>query len=200
MKYVEKFSNINQNVEDPEIEDNFKEDNFIFSLPPDDDDTYSTYSLLGGNMIKKSPLSDLDNGTSQGGDQIDLLMNGYQQPNEHGNNMNSIPMSDMTTSMGMNYSPHLKNVYVINQDDNSSGFYQSNNFPSANYPNRGQADIYYTTGPQLNYNYPGYTNQQYQDRNSRGDGQNKGRQLSSNAIAGKMLTSKNNGSEKSFGN
>ena len=198
-KYVERFSNMKQTY-DGEVDDNFMDDQaFIFSLPPDDDDTYSTYSLLGGNIVQKTPMTDFDVAASEGGDQIDLLMNAYQRPNARANNMNSIPMSDMTTSMGMNYSPHANNLYVISKDDNSSGFYQSGNFPSANYPNRGQADVYYTSGPQTNYNYPSHVNNQYTEQN-RENGQSRGRQLSSNAIAGKMLTSNVHGTERSFGN
>ena len=213
-KYVERFSNINQDYEEANNDDNIIDDQpFIFSLPPDDDDTFSTYSLLGGNIIQKSPLTEFDIAASEGGDQIDLLMNAYQGPNVRGNNMNSIPMSDVTTSMGVNYSPHMNNLYVISKDDNSSGFYQSGNFPSGSYPNRPQADVYYTTGPQTNYNYQGYVQKQYSEHNpranahqSRGNGQNsrgneqsRGRQLSSNAIAGKMLTSNTHGTQRSFG-
>lgn len=193
-KQADRFSSNLPYVEDPEVEDNFNEDNFIFSLPPDDDDNYSSYSLLGGNIVQRTPLTEFDVAASEGGDQIDLLMNGYNRQPVRGN-MNSIPISDLTTSMGMGYSPHVKNIYVVSKDDNASGVIQS-----GNYPNRGQADVYYASGPSTNYNYHGYVNQNYPEQTAKAGPQSRGRQLSSNAIAGKMLTSNKNDTERSFGN
>lgn len=188
----QKYSNIKPNYEDVDIdEDNIQEEQaFMFSLPPDDDDNYSGYSLIAGGMPQRTPMTEFDAAPSNGGDQIDMLMNAYSRPNARAQNMNSIPMSELTTSMGMNYSPNTHDIYVVNKDDNSSGFYQSGNFPTTNYPRGGQQDKFYISGAQSNYNYPGYTNEQFSAQR-RATGQNRGRQLNSNIIAGQMIS--NNG-------
>lgn len=198
-KRVAKYSNIVPDYDD-EIDDNIQEEQaFMFSLPPDDDDNYSAYSLLGGNPVHRTPMTEFDVLASGGGDQIDLLMNAYSRSNVRQVNMNSIPMSDMTTSMGINYSPNYNEVYMVNKDDNSSGFYQSGNFPSNNYPNtrvqNPQLDQFYSSGIQSisnhnSYNHPGYQNDQYIRRNE-GVGGAKGRQLSSKPTGGQMMS--NNG-------
>lgn len=191
-KYVGKYSNIKQDYEDMELDENIQEEQaFMFSLPPDDDDNYSAYSLLGGNMAHRTPMTEFDVAASEGGDQIDLLMNAYNRPNMRSNNMQSIPMSEMTTSMGINYSPNMNEVYVYNKDDNSSGFYQSGNFPSGNYPMHigGKNDQFYASGVHSNYNYPsGYKKEQYSAHSNMRPGQSRGRQLNSNAIAGQMIS------------
>lgn len=162
----------------------------MFSLPPDDDDNYSAYSLIGGGIHQRTPMTEFDVAASEGGDQIDLLMNAYNRPNVRAHNMNSIPMSDLTTSMGINYSPNMHDIYVVNKDDNSSGFYQSGNFPSNNYPRGGQKEQFYMSGARSNYNYPGYKNEKISAQRQ-ATGQSRGRQLSSNIIAGQMMS--NNG-------
>ena len=198
-KQVERFTNNHHYEEDPEIEDNFNEDNFIFSLPPDDDDNYSSYSLITNNLVQRTPMTEFDIAASEGGDQIDLLMNGYNNHPVRGN-LNSIPMSDLTTSMGIGYSPHVKNVYMVTKDENASGVIQSGNYPSQDYQGPAQADVYYASGPPNNYNYQGYTSQNRQQHTPKVASQGRGRQLSSNAIAGKMLTTHKNETERSFGN
>lgn len=197
-KYVNKYSNIKPDYDDLEFEeDNIKEEQaFMFSLPPDDDDNISSYSLLAGNMMHKQPMTEFDIAASEGGDQIDLLMNAYSRSNVRPVHMNSIPMSDLTTSMGVNnYSPNINDIYVVNKDENSSGFYQSGNFPSGNYPNNrmqnAKMDQFYSSGIHSNYNYPGYPNQEYKVQRSQGTGQSRVRQMSSNAMGGQMMS--NNG-------
>lgn len=153
---VNKFSNIQQNYDD--MDDEIREEKaFMFSLPPDDDDDYSQYSLMGANVYK-TPITEFDIANSGQGDQIDMLMNAYSRSNV----MNSIPMSDVTTSMGIGYSPNY-DVYMANKNDNASGFYQSGNFPSANYPNaRGQGpklEKYYGSG--TSQKYPHFPNDKY---------------------------------------
>lgn len=195
-KRVAKYSNIVPDYEDLELDDdNIQEEQaFMFSLPPDDDDNYSAYSLLGGQPIHRTPMTEFDALASEGGDQIDLLMNAYSRSNIRPVNMNSIPMSDLTTSMGINYSPNFNDMYVVTKDDNTSGFYQSGNFPSNNYPNarmqNPQIDQFYASGVQSNYNYPGYSNDQYMRRNNVSEN-NKVRQYSSKPPGAQMMT--NNG-------
>uniref|UniRef100_A0A7S3KED5 Uncharacterized protein n=1 Tax=Euplotes crassus TaxID=5936 RepID=A0A7S3KED5_EUPCR len=126
-------------------------------------------------------------------------MNGYNRQPMVASKIKSIPISDMTTSMGIGYSPHVKNVYFVNKDDNISGTIQSGNYLSSSYQNHGHADIYYASGRSNNYNYRGYANQNYPEQNPKSTSQARGRLLSSNAIAGKMLTSKENKTERSFG-
>lgn len=193
-KYVGKYSNIKPNFEDLELDnDDIQEEQaFMFSLPPDEDDNFSAYSLLGGNVVRRAPLTEFDVAASEGGDQIDLLMNAYNRPNVRAVNVKSIPMSDMTTSMGgVNYSPGYNDMYIVNKDDNSSGFYQSGNFPSANYPKRMQNpkyDQFYASGAQMNYNYAGYQNDTYNAPRNPTTGQTKARQFSSNAMGGQMMS------------
>jgi hypothetical protein len=190
-KYVGKYSNIKQEYEDMDLEDDIQEEQaFMFSLPPDDDDTYSAYSLLGGNNVHRTPMTEFDVAASEGGDQIDLLMNAYNRPNMRSNNMQSIPMSEITTSMGLNYSPNMNEMYVVSKDDNSNGFYQSGNFPSGNYPMPvgGKNEQFYASGVHSNYNYPsGYKKEQYSAQSNMRVGQSRGRQLNSNAIAGQLM-------------
>lgn len=195
-KLVAKYSNIRPEYDDFELEDdNVQEEAFMFSLPPDDDDNVSGYSLLGGNIVNRAPLTEFDIAASEGGDQIDLLMNAYSRSNIRQAKMKSIPMSDQTTSMGMNYSPNYNELHYIAKDDNSSGFYQSGNFPVANYPNtRGHNPVVeqlYASRVQSTYNYPGYTNEQFKPNRNQNTGQSRARQLSSNPGGGQLMS--NNG-------
>lgn len=120
-KYTAKYSNIRSNYQGLD-EDNINEDKaFMFSLPPDDEDDFSAYSLLGNNVQNRTPLTEFDVAASEGGDQIDLLMNAYSRGNMRGPNQNQVPVSDLTTSLGMNYSPNINEMYVINQEDNLNG-------------------------------------------------------------------------------
>mmetsp|Transcript_30159 Transcript_30159/g.34520 ORF Transcript_30159/g.34520 Transcript_30159/m.34520 type:complete len:453 (-) Transcript_30159:9-1367(-) len=193
-----KYSNIKPDYDEFEPEyDNIQEEQaFMFSLPPDDDDDYSAYSMLGGQVYHRTPLTEFDALASEGGDQIDLLMNAYNRSNVRGVNANHIPMSDMTTSMGMNYSPNFNDMYVVNKDDMSSGFYQSGNFPPSSYPNKRmqnqQIDQFYTSGGQMNFGqFGGYPNEQFNPHLNEKTVQNRVRQLSTNAMVGQMMS--NNG-------
>jgi len=192
-KYVGKYSNIQPNFDDLDADndDIHEEQAFMFSLPPDDDDNFSAYSLLGNNMVHRTPITEFDVAASDGGDQIDLLMNVYNRPNVRAVNVKSIPMSDMTTSMGMNHSPNYNDMYMVNKDDNSSGFYQSGNFPTNNYPTRAQNQNYekfYASGAKMNYNYPGFQKDQYNGQRNPTTVQSKARQFSSNAMGGQMMS------------
>jgi myosin heavy subunit len=188
-KVMNKYSNIKVPYDDLEIDDDIQEQPFMFSLPPDDDDNYSAYSLLGGQMYR-APMTEFDIAASEGGDQIDLLMNAYSRSNARPTNK-----SEFTTSVGMNHSPNYNDFYVVGKDDNSSGFYQSGNFPAAsiNQNNRAgnkQVEHFYSSGAQPSFRVPGvYQKELYQVPSS--EHQQRIRHMSSNPLGGGQMMSNN---------
>ena len=191
-KLADKYSNFKVPYDDLGIDDDIQEDQaFMFSLPPDDDDNYSSYSLLGGQVKQRQPMTEFDVAASEGGDQIDLLMNAYSR-----SNVRPMEKSEFTTSVGMNYSPNYNDFYVVSKDDNASGFYQSGSFPTppVNQNSRRQNQNYnqfYSSGGQPNIGIvgSGYPNNQYQAVSS--ESQYRARPLNSGAMAGAQMMSNN---------
>lgn len=192
-KLADKYSNIRVPYDDLELdEDDIQEDQaFIFSLPPDDDDNYSSYSLLGGQVIQRTPMTEFDAAASEGGDQIDLLMNAYSR-----SNVRPMDRSEFTTSLGMNYSPNFNDFSnPVSRDDNMSGFYQSGNFPAPPINNKNtnqKYDQFYASSGNSKFGvignpYP--VNNQYHVTSS--ESQYRARQLNANAFAGGQMMSNN---------
>lgn len=160
-KYAREFSNFKKDYDEIGY-DSFHEDQaFMFSLPPDDDDEYSAYSMIGVPYPQRTPITEFDILASDGGDQIDLLMNAYSKPTA------------------------------------SAGFYQSGGIPVQSYKKsqlQNQLNEQYVPfGGMPNYSsFPLYSNEQYNNIHGNEKLIPAGvRQLSSNAIAGQMMT--NNG-------
>lgn len=82
--------------------------NFLFSMPPENDNDFSAYSV-GNQMVKGSVFSqptEFDYPVSTDADQLDLLMNQYND---------NIPpsLSDLTTSLGI--APQMNQDYYSGQ-------------------------------------------------------------------------------------
>jgi hypothetical protein len=191
-KLADKYSNFKVPYDDLGLDDDIQEDQaFMFSLPPDDDDNYSSYSLLGGQVKPRQPMTEFDMGASEGGDQIDLLMNAYSR-----SNVRPIEKSEFTTSAGINQSPNYNDFYVVNKDENASGFYQSGNFPTPpknqnNSSQNQQYDQFYASGGHPNFGIAssGYPNNQYHVTSS--ESQYRARPMGSGTVAGAQMMTNN---------
>ena len=191
-KLVSKYSNVKVPYHDLEVDEDIQEDQaFMFSLPPDDDDNYSAYSLLGGQIVHRTPMTEFDMAASEGGDQIDLLMNAYSR-----SNVRPIDRSEFTTSVGMNQSPNFNDFYVVGKEENASGFYQSGNFPNppGNHKNQRQNqqyDQFYSSGGQPNFGVvgSGYPTNQYHATSS--ESQYRARPINSSAMVGAQMMTNN---------
>ena len=105
-------------------------------------------------------------------------------------------MSDQTTSLGINYSPNINDVYVINKEDDISGYYQSGNFPSSNYSNKRSQNLrkeqYYSSRGHPNFAVSSiYPNDQYNVHMNENINQPRIRQMNSHITGTQMMS--NNG-------
>lgn len=158
-KLVGKYSNLVPDFGELDNDvDSFLEDKaFMFSLPPDDDDDNFAYSDIGLQYQHSTPINGFDLLASEGGDQIDLLMNAYR------------------------HNP-------------SNNIYQQDTYGPPIYPNnlQGQMNDLMVMGRHANYSYfKPYPNDQFNIPINNKITPSGVRKLSSNAIAGKMMT--NNG-------
>lgn len=79
-KLIGKYSNLMPDFGELDNDvDSFIEDKaFMFSLPPDEDEDNFTYTDLGLQYQHSTPIHGFDLLASEGGDQLDLLMNAYR--------------------------------------------------------------------------------------------------------------------------
>ena len=155
--YAGKYSNLMPDFDEMDIDaDSFHEDKaFMFSLPPDEDDDHFAYVDMGQQYQHRTPINNFDLLASEGGDQIDLLMNAYRQPNI------------------------------------AQNIYQPENFVQPIYSNNIQNPMndLMVMGRNANYSYfRPHPNDQFNLQMSEKATPSGVRKLSSNVIAGKMLT------------